>query len=253
MQKGVRIRFYAALARPSSPGGDTIVLVREAPVTPSGAIHEDSMPADLPMFEQLVDAEGRVLRSAMGPAHVPGFNSARMGSGTKCVGCHAGHSPIAVPPNYHLGKITNASPSAVVRASSSHAAGAGARAAVDRRARGRPSEVAWVAEGARNEWLRLEWGSAVEARGVVLYACAASRADSTDIRVGEAELHLLRGGAIVQNLKYHKTLSAKGTRLDFDPVEVDAIEIRLGAISGRVLGRHAAALAEVETLARLVE
>jgi hypothetical protein len=48
------------------------------------------------MFEQLVDADGRVLRSADGPAHVAGFNSGRAGATAACVGCHTGHSTIVV-------------------------------------------------------------------------------------------------------------------------------------------------------------
>src|SRR5262249_991741 len=57
MQRNVKIRFYATLARPSTEGGDTAVLVREAALSPSGGVHESDMPADVPMFEQLVDGE----------------------------------------------------------------------------------------------------------------------------------------------------------------------------------------------------
>ena len=88
----VRIRFWASLARPESQGGDTVVLVREAPVAKNGRVDESGLPAGVPMFEQLVDAHGSVLRSAHGAAHVAGFNFGRPGQTASCVGCHRGHS-----------------------------------------------------------------------------------------------------------------------------------------------------------------
>ena len=77
--KDVRIRFYATLARPDAATGDSVVLVRESRLEPSGAVHEHDIPGDAPLFEQLVDGEGRVLRSTRGPAHVPGSNFSRAG------------------------------------------------------------------------------------------------------------------------------------------------------------------------------
>jgi hypothetical protein len=89
--KGARIRFWATLPRPEVAGGDTAVLVREAPVGPDGSVDE-RVPAGIPMFEQLVDAGGRVLRSVDGPAHVAGLNAGAPGATVTCVGCHTGHS-----------------------------------------------------------------------------------------------------------------------------------------------------------------
>ena len=88
----VHIRFYAALARPEAERGDTIVLVREAQVAKNGRVDESGLPAGVPMFEQLLDAHGSVLRSAHGAAHVAGFNFGRPGQTASCVGCHRGHS-----------------------------------------------------------------------------------------------------------------------------------------------------------------
>jgi hypothetical protein len=253
MQRDVRIRFYATVARPAAAGGDSVVLLREVPITPSGAVHEDDMPADLPMFEQLVDAEGRVLRSTRGPAHVPGSNYAKSGSGTQCVGCHVGHSAIEVPISYHLGKFTNAAPSAEVTASSEAPGTRGARAAVDRRAKGPTGEVAWIAQGLEHEWIRLDWHWAIEVKAVVLYACTQSRSEATDLRVGETELSFYRGGVLLRKLTLLETLRSGGTRFAFDPIEVDALEIRQNRMTGHVLGLRAAALAEIEVIARLVE
>jgi hypothetical protein len=88
----VRIRFWAALPRAGSPHGDTLVLVREAPVSREGRVDERNLPAGVPMFEQLLGADGRVLRSAHGPTHVAGYNAGVPGGTSSCVGCHRGHS-----------------------------------------------------------------------------------------------------------------------------------------------------------------
>jgi hypothetical protein len=87
---GARIRFYAPLARPDAPHGEDLVLLHEAPLAANGSVRV-VVPAALPMFEEIVDAEGRVLMGARGPAHVAGTNGAR-GRGTGCIGCHTGHS-----------------------------------------------------------------------------------------------------------------------------------------------------------------
>jgi hypothetical protein len=90
---GVRIRFWALFARPGAEGGDTAVLLRERPVAADGSVDE-RLPADVPMFEQLVDSAGTVLRSAHEPAHVAGLNAGIPGSVARCIGCHVGHSTL---------------------------------------------------------------------------------------------------------------------------------------------------------------
>jgi hypothetical protein len=93
---GARIRFFATLARPEREGGDTAILVRDALVGSGGEVNEAGLPADTPMFEQLVDAGGSVLITAHGPAHVAGSNAGVAGFATRCVGCHLGHSTLPV-------------------------------------------------------------------------------------------------------------------------------------------------------------
>lgn len=250
--RGARIRFYATLARPEAEGGDTVVLVREAPVDPSGAVHVEDLPGDTPMFEQLVGPDGGVLRSALGPAHVPGLNFARAGSGTKCVGCHAGHSALPVAPNYAAGKVTNVAPSAEVTASSA-APGAGPRAAVDRRARGGEPGTAWVAAGASDEFLRLRWRWPIEAEAVVLYALPRARAAGTDLELRECQVVLYRDGRAVERISLRKPLSPAGTRAECNGIRFDALEVRPLRARGRVLHREVVGLAEIEVLARLGE
>jgi hypothetical protein len=95
--RDARIRFFATLARPEAGGGDTAVLLREERVSPSGAVDVRGLPAGTPMFEQLTDSAGRVLRSAHAPAHVAGLNAGRAGDTARCVGCHLGHSTLPAP------------------------------------------------------------------------------------------------------------------------------------------------------------
>ncbi len=252
-QPGARIRFFAVLARPQAAGGDTAVLVRESAIQPGGAVHEDMMPSDTPMFEQLIDAHGTVLRSATGPAHVPGLNAARFGSGTKCVGCHVGHSVIPVAQSAYLGKRFNAAPSATATATSSAAGTAGPRGAVDRRTKGLPGVVAWVADGASGESLRLEWSSAIEVDSLILYALAAHPPSGTDLRVRECRLDLFLNGRAVGQQIVHSELSPRGTRVSCGGVRADAVEFRPLRSTGKVLGRERVAIAEIATVARMAE
>jgi hypothetical protein len=249
LASGLRIRFYAALARPGAAGGDTVVLLRESPVDRSGAVHEHDLPADTPMFEQLVDAHGKVLRSVMGPTHVPGFNAGRYGHGTKCVGCHIGHSAIPVATSAHEGKRFNASPSAEATASSA-VEGAGADRAIDRRARG---SLGWVARGTTGERLRLAWASAIEVDTLVIYAIAPRVTEGTDLRVQEAELTFFRDGQQIRTEMLRREIQPAGTRIACQGVRIDALEIRPTKVAGRVQHRPAVGLAEVETRARIVE
>jgi hypothetical protein len=253
MQEGLRIRFYAALARPDAAGGDTAILLRESPLTLSGAVHETELPADTPMFEQLVDAHGHVLRSASGPAHVPGFNAGRYGHGTKCVGCHLGHSALTVATSAAGGMWFNASPSAEVWTSSAGEGNAGPRALVDRRARGPVDQVAWVAGSTDSQLVRLSWAWPIEVSAVVLYAISPQKAAGADSNVQECELAFFLKDREVGRSVLRRDLSPSGTRVDCANVRIDRLEIRPRRVSGRIHHRVVAAIAEIETLARLTE
>lgn len=91
---GARIRFFAAPLLAPGSAGDTAVLIRELAVGPDGEVDARGLPADVPLFEQLVDSTGQLLRSAHGPAHVAGFNAGARGGRSRCVGCHLGHSAL---------------------------------------------------------------------------------------------------------------------------------------------------------------
>jgi len=251
--RGVKIRFFATLARPDAATGDTVVLVRETKIDGSGAVHQEDMPGDVPMFEQLVDADGHVLRSAQGPAHVPGSNFARTGSGTKCVGCHEGHSALPVPKNNIDAKWFDAATSARVTVSS-RAEGAGdPQALVDRRAKGPVQRTGWVARAREGQTARLEWPGAIEAKAFVLYSPTPDPAGGTDLKIGSCELVFYRRGREIGRAVARHGLRPEGTRIEIPAVVLDAVEVRPARVSGTVDHRPALALAEIEVIARLIE
>lgn len=250
-QRDARIRFFAALSRPTRAGGDTLVFVHEAPLSPQGAVHVDAVPAEVPTFEQLVDSKGRVLKSASGPAHVAGFNFTRPGAGTKCVGCHTGHSAMKVADSAAEGEWTNLAPSARVTASSVVASSDGPRGAVDRRTVGDPTQHAWLADTSAGQWLRLEWDSALDTRAVVLYALRASAKEGGPYRVRRSELALFLHGKEVGRVPIAAEWRPEGTRVSFPITRIDALEVRPLVAEGRFHKRPTVALAEIETIARL--
>jgi hypothetical protein len=247
-EPGARIRFFATLARPDAAGADTAVLLRETPVGPDGSVHVDDLPADTPLFEQLVDAHGHVLRAGSGPAHVPGTNFARLGSGTRCVGCHAGHSTIALPISTGLGAWTNLAPSADVSSSGVAPRTAGVRAAVDRRANGPPAQVAWIADSTHSPWLKLAWRTPVEVSALVLYACRRDAAPSAAGRILACDILLERHGRQLRRIAVERALDPSGTRVALAPLVVDAVELRPRRWQPAA---RPPAIAEVEAIARL--
>jgi hypothetical protein len=83
--EGAKLHVYRL-----DPSG-TLLLIAQAPVPRSGRI-DLTLPAAAALFEMLVDAEGRALMTAHGPAQVRGFNAGAHASTSRCSGCHLGHS-----------------------------------------------------------------------------------------------------------------------------------------------------------------
>ncbi|MBI1799890.1 MAG: PD40 domain-containing protein [Candidatus Eisenbacteria bacterium] len=246
---GARIRFFTVLARAGAR--DSLVLLREAPVGRGGSVHQSGLPGDVPMFEQIVAPDGRVLMSAHGPAHVAGFNFTRAGVGSKCVGCHAGHSIQPVPLNALTASWFNAAPGARVTASSTRARSAGARAAVDRRSRGRADSTAWIAASASGEWVRLDWSGALEIASVSLHGAPRPAAGGAGVTLGGCTLRFFLDGREVARREAGEVRPSRTTSVSCGAVTADALEVWPHDVRGTVDGKHAAALGEIETLARI--
>ena len=255
LARGLSLRFFAVAPRFESAGRDTAILIRETPLARDGSIRAEGLPADVPMFEQLVDAGRHPVMTTHGPAHVAGLNWGSSGATVRCVGCHLGHSTLSAGGASGAADSlwVNASPSAQVTASSAATGTAGPRAAVDRRTWGPTGQVAWVAKGSAGESLRLSWAAPLRVREVVLYGPRAEPTRGTHLTIERCELELFRDGAVVARLAGLGPISPAGTRILVGSRVLDAIEIRIEKVRGTAAHRRAAALAEVETIARPAE
>ena len=234
VQPGLRIRFFTTLARPAMAGGDSAVQIMEVPISPWGAVHVDDLPADTPMFEQLVDPNGRVVTTGAGPAHGAGSSANRMGTGTRCVGCHLGHSLLPVPANNEASSWIDLAPSATVTTTGA-ANQADPRAMVDRRAQGAVT-MTWSREPGDRDGLRLSWSWPVEVREIALYGGSPAGAP--------CRVLLERGGAVVATLDVAQIGHGR-TVVPCTRTRVDAIRIRPVSTGAGPL-----TLAEVEVTGR---
>ena len=251
LARGLALRFFATA--PDSDGHDRAILIREVPVAENGSVRARGLPAETPMFEQLVDSDRLPVMSAHGPSHVAGFNFGAAGSTVRCVGCHLGHSILPATERLSATQVAwlNASPSAEVTASSSAARTGGARAAVDRRTSGPANQVAWIAGEGSRPWLRLSWKLPLVIRDVVLHAPRPDTRERTNLEIAACEVRFSRNGREVRRRAISGAITSAGTRVPANDVLADAIEIRPLAFHGEVAGLRAAALSEVETIARL--
>lgn len=255
---GARARLFMSFQRQSPVGRDAPILFREGPLSARGAIYEQGIPADVPLFDQILDAGGKVVVGADGtPAHLSGMNFGRQSGWAQCVGCHAGHSLIEIPNSFADAEWFNASTSARVHATSSWQPAGEASTAfdaqrlVDRRARSGGLEAAWVAAGHSGESVVLEWPVPIEVRSFVLYGIALDASRDTDVRVENCRITLWRTGQVVGLLERTGRIDPFGTRVEVEPAIVDAVRFEILTVRGRVAGVRRAGLAEVETLARI--
>ena len=101
--------------------------------------------------------------------------------------------------------------------------------------------------------MRLEWTSAIEVDSLILYALPAHSSSGTNLRVRESRLDLYLNGRAVASQEVRTELSPRGTRIACGGVRVDAIEFRPIRSTGKVLGVERVAIAEIATVARMVE
>jgi hypothetical protein len=248
------IQFFMNPQRQNANAPDPSILLKTAPVFYMGGVHEHDVPAEVPLFEQLVDKNGRVVLTSDGRiAHVAGLNYGRMGGGTKCVGCHIGHSMLKVPKNGAESEWFNAAPSAVVTASSESRDENGmffsGRNVVDRQARIGGDSVVWIADEGSGAYVDLHWPVPIEAKQFVLYNI--NPAPLRKITVKDCRIILYYGGKETGRISSTGTISPYGKPVPFSPTKIDAARIIVTQSSGTFTGRAVAGLAEVEVIARL--
>ena len=113
--------------------------------------------------------------------------------------------------------------------------------------------MAWIADQAEGQFLRLRWTTPIDLDSLILYALRANPSSGTDLRVRECDLALSLGGQTVARQTIRSELSPQGTKLACGGVRVDAVELRPVRFTGRVLGRQSVGIAEIATVARLAE
>jgi hypothetical protein len=264
------IRFFIdhqRASRGSLPGEDWPILLGELPVSPAGAVQHVA-PANVPLFEQLRDRDGRVpvLPSALdsaadgnhpnnatGSAHVAGFNFGAPGSVARCVGCHTGHTMIPVPSDPQQVEFTNLAPGArVVVSSSADAQRNGGL--IDRRVMKGEIWRYWRSSpGAQqNQWVRLEFPVPVTVQTVRLYNPRPGDEANSSIQVRAAGVDLCADAGCAQVVATANTgaLSVGGTDVPFARQQARAVRVRLLDVTGTFYGARVASLAEIEVIAR---
>ncbi len=256
IQKNAKIRFFLNFQRQNENGEDHPILFREITVNRDGKIAQGDIPANVSMFEQVVDSNGHLLRHNDGEfSHVLGMNFGNNGSGTKCVGCHAGHTMITVPFNLFEGSFTNLSTSAKVRESSYLSTGNDSYAGkniVDRKARNSDMRVNWISNGGVNEYVVLKWEIPIDIRRFVLYDITPNTGNGTNIHVTDCEIFLYKDGLTVAHIPSTGPLSIQGSTVQVGSIVTsDSAKVIVKSFTGNILNNSVAGIAEIETNARV--
>ncbi len=255
--KNAVLHFFLNFQRMNGQGLDTAIYLTSTPVQYSGQLNFDFAPADVPMFEQVVDSAGKVITNSNNQAaHVLGLNYGRSGIGTKCVGCHAGHTTIKLPYTISEGQFFNTSTSAQVTQSSflyiNDSLQYPGKRVIDRKARNDTLTVNWIANGTSNEFVELSWDLPVDVRRVILYNIYTNPATNTNISVTDCEIALYYQNNQVGDIASTGVLANDGTTVTIPQItKIDKMRVIVKSFAGLVNGQSHAGLAEVETNARI--
>lgn len=265
------IRFFLDHQRTgngSVPQTDWPILLGTAPVNPDGSLINTAVPANLPLFEQIHEADGVTVpvttdaNGVNGAAHVAGMNYGRPGTTVQCVGCHAGHSLIPIPANP---QFTNLAPSATVTVSSLGSvdlAGVvpSARAINDRLVLNEGFDTYWRSAPGHvaGEWVQLTFPVPVVVSTVRLYNPVPGSdifSNHDNIQVQGATVTLYADSAGTQqvgttNVGPLTTIAGQGTDVPFANVTARVVRVTINSATGAFNGQPAASLAEVEVIAR---
>ncbi|MGA2669539.1 MAG: T9SS type A sorting domain-containing protein [Ignavibacteria bacterium] len=255
--KNASIQFFLNFQRKDTLGLDTAVFLDEIGVLYSGGMHLDLAPADVPMFEQVLDSTGKVIKGTKNQvAHVTGMNYGRPGTGTKCVGCHAGHTTIPVPTDNSIGQYFNTSTSATVTQSSfrymNDSLQYPGKRVIDRKAHNDTLTVNWIANGANNEFVDLKWDVPINVRSFVIYNIKPNAPNGTNIQVTDCEIFLYYHNLLAGHINSTGIISVNGTKVSVngEPV-IDEAKIIVKSFTGQIMGQNVAGLAEVVTDAKI--
>jgi hypothetical protein len=250
--KRLAIEFFMAPQRTSPFASDPPILVGRQDIPPAGRI-EMILPAGVPLFEVLRRPDNSIALGRDGQIfHVGGMNFGRAGEVNRCVGCHAGHSQMAVAEDPSW---TNVAPSAMVTASSVFQIVDDVTLSQSANLVDRQTDLPrWWVAGDLEASAKLVWSTSIRAREVVVYGVPASPPD-VDLTVGALTLRFFSRQAEVFQAYVPGPIRPEGTRaavpdgVDFNTL---SIAIRAADVSGRVFGTSVAALTEVEVIGKAV-
>jgi hypothetical protein len=255
------IRFFIDQQRISTgtfPGLDWPIPLGAKPVSPAGAVVESQAPANVPLFEQLRSAGGTVPLTGgpypSGAAHVAGMNYGRPGAVVQCVGCHAGHTMIAMPANPTDAQFSNLAPGAQVAVSSSRDPNYNG-GLIDRRVLKGEIWRYWTSapgQPANGQWVKLTFPVPITVRIVRLYNPRPGDEANSSLQVKSATVKLYSDAAGTTEVASQAagSLSVAGTDVGFADVKARVVLVRIDAITGSFYGAKTAGLAEVEVIAR---
>lgn len=250
--RSAKFRFFLNHQRQNPDGLDEPILFRTVNVDHDGKVAQGDIPANVQMFEQVTDSLGRILSTGTNTfAHVTGFNFGSKGTGTKCVGCHAGHTQITVPVNITEAQFTNLSTSAITYSSSVLPSSA-SKNVTDRKARNKDLNVNWISNGGINEYVELQWDLPLDLREIKLYNIFPNAANQTDIQINDCEVYLYNNNQLVKFIPNTGALDVNGKSVLVSPmVIVNKIKVVIKSYTGLINGLNRSGLAEVEVSARV--
>ena len=252
----LRIKFFLNFQRTDTMGRDEPILFHEMPVTFGGFIAFGDAPANVSMFEQIVDSNGNILVNSKGNiAHVAGLNYGVSGSGTKCVGCHPGHTRLELKPSITENSFTNVSTSADVIQSSFLSNGSDYKGenVVDRKARNTNLNVNWIAgNNTNNEFVELKWNVLIEPKELYLYNILPNPGNNTNIQVQDCEVFFYKDSNQVGHIASTGPLSSDGSLIPVDSnTVIKRLKVIIKSFTGTINNLNLPGLAEVETIARI--
>ncbi len=254
-----KIRFFTDFQR-TSPGSfpnlDWPILLAEMTIAPDGSVTNNAAPANLPLFEQLRSPNGTVPveRGLEGAAaHVAGMNFGKPGEVQRCVGCHSGHTMIAVPTNDADALFSNVAPSAAVAVSSSRDASQN-RGLVDRKVMTGEIWRYWNSANGQTQgqWVQLTFPVPVTVRTVRLYNPRSGDEANSSLQVQGTNVRLYSDAGATQQVAAQSSgaLAVTGTNVAFSDVKARVVRVEITGMSGTFYGSQLAGLAEVEVIAR---
>ncbi len=247
----------------TSPGTaaplDWPILALQQTIEPDGSIIMEGAPVGVPVFEQIRGpAPGFELpttggHETNGAAQVAGHNFILPGSSLLCIGCHAGHSLMSTDVHVDDAVFSNVAPGAAVTASSWRT-DESFMGLIDRRVLKGAVEDYWSSAPGETvgQWVDLSFPVPVSIRGVRVYAPRTGEAGESTVDVGEVRIRLFThenaAGEIARATL--QNLTTTGSEAPFDDLLARSVRVEIINTTGDFLGAPAAALGEIEVIAR---